>query len=234
MRYTTFWIAVTLIIITATWTGMVRSQYSQVAPPVVPPEGWIIFDEGYLTHFQEEPEQQFHKARENFFKKEMKLAAADIRKAAAFLRLQAARATAEGKKDLMISIHELEKLANTVEEDTVNSVKKLDHAFAHSHHALAKHHYFKAVELWAEKNTKKAGHDLKVAAVHLEKSLIWFGERIESAFKGLIIETRLYAGLMIEGTGGGLKEVGKVLEKIGEEIGKVGKKIEPVEEEWRK
>lgn len=124
------------------------------------PEGHILVDEEVWLVVEDEAEEHFHRAHESFVKKDLKKTAADIRKGAAFLKLEAGRATEEGKKLLEDSSHELTKLAEDVEYGATTSVKRLDEAFAH-------HHHLKAKESWtnhAEQAPHKVGQDLQAAA----------------------------------------------------------------------
>jgi hypothetical protein len=187
------------------------------------PKGYVVVEEDVLLQFVDSPGEHFHKARQSFLKKDFKAAAEDIRKGAAFLRLQAARATTEGKKGLMASVAELEKLANDVEKGTVTSAKTLDRAFASAHHKLAQHHYLKALDYKAKKDTKRLGHSLKAAAVHLEHGFAWAGHELEAVSVRAIKDVGLLAGKLVEGTGWVAEEVGKAVEKIGQEIEKLGK-----------
>jgi len=198
---------------------------TQAAEPTKPkaPEGYVLVEEDVLLQFVELPGEHFHKARENFLKKDLKGAASEIRKGEAFLRLQAARATAEGKKGLITSIAELEKLANDVEKGTVTSAKTLDRTFAKSHHALAKHHYLKALEYRTKKDTKRAGHSLKAAAVHLEHGFAWSGHELEAGTAKVVRTALDLGGKLIEGTGLMTDEVVKAIDYIGQEIEKLGK-----------
>jgi len=207
-------------------SGSLAETKKKQTPPKSP-EHWVLVEEIDLFVFENEPAQQFHKARENFFKKDMKASAAEIRKGATFLKMQESRATAEGKKALKASIDELEKLANKVEKGTVPSVKELDNVFARAHHALALHHKLKASESWAKKEYKMAGHDLKAAAIHLEHALKWSGHELEAGVVKVIKDTGLLAGKLIEGIGWVPEEVGKAIEYIGTEIDKLGKMLEP-------
>jgi hypothetical protein len=189
------------------------------------PKGYVIVEEDVLLQFVELPGEHFHKARQSFLKKDYKTAAEEIRKGQAFLRLQAARATNEGKKGLIASVAELEKLANNVEKGTVTSAKTLDRAFAKAHHALAKHHYLKAIEYKAKNDVRRTGHSLKAAAVHLEHGFAWAGHELEAVSVRAIKDVGLLAGKLLEGTGWVAEEVGKAIEKIGQEIDKLGKVI---------
>ena len=216
-------LTIALVIFGIGLTGCKKSaKAAESAKPNVP-QGYVLVEEDVLLQFVELPGEHFHKARENFLKKDLKGAASEIRKGASFLRLQAARATAEGKKGLIASIAELERLANDVEKGTVTSAKTLDRTFAKSHHALAKHHYLKALEYRTKKDTKRLGHSLRAAAVHLEHGFAWAGHELEAVSVRAIKDVGLLAGKLVEGTGWVAEEVGKAIDKIGQEIVKLGK-----------
>src|SRR5687768_11449412 len=87
---------------------------AESAPPKAP-EGYILIEEDVWFVVDDEPEEHFHRAHEAFLKKDLKKAAAHIRKGEAFLKLEAGRATEEGKKLMKESGHELAKLAEGVE-----------------------------------------------------------------------------------------------------------------------
>jgi len=198
-----------------------------VKPATETLEGYVIVEEDILTAFVDSPGEHFNKARQNFLKKDYKATAEEIRKGIAFLRLQAARATTEGKKGLINSIAELEKLAGDVEKGTVTSAKTLDHAFAKAHYALARHHYLKAIEYKAKGAGSKLGNALKASATHLEHGFAWAGHKLEAATVAVLKDTGLVAGKLIEGTGWIGKETGDIIDKIGVEIEKLGKMLEP-------
>lgn len=202
-----------------------KAQAAESAPTA--PEGYVVVDEDVLTVFVDAPSEHFHKARQSFLKKDYKASAAEIRKGAAFMKLQAARATSEGKKVLTVSTDELEKLAMDVEKGTVTSAATLNLAFARAHHALARHHYLKAIEYKAKGATTKLGHALKASAIHLEHGFAWAGHELEAATVAVIKDTGLVAGKLIEGGGWIGEEAGKIIEKIGVEIEKLGKMLEP-------
>jgi hypothetical protein len=105
-------------------------------------------------------------------------------------------------------------------------VKDLEVVFAKTHHALAKHHYLKAVEAQGKKKAEKTGRFLKSAAIHLEHGLSWSGHKLEAAAVASIKEIRVLSGKLIEGTGWGPDEIGKAITWIGKEIEKLVSKIE--------
>jgi hypothetical protein len=174
-----------------------------------------------------EPESDFQKAHEFFLKKEMKSAASEIRKGAEFLKKETENATQEGKKVLTASIQELEKLANDVEKGTVKSDKELKDAFARAENALARHHYLKASESWAKKETKSTGNSLKASAQYLEQAVKWSGHKLETGSSEAVKGAQAVAEKVIIGTKWVAEEVSKGIKDIGNEISKLGEKIKP-------
>jgi len=77
-------------------------------------------------------ELHLKRAREYFVKGEMKEAANRIRKAIAYMELEAKKAPQESKAAIQASIAELKKLAKEVESGTVKAVEKLDEAIKHA------------------------------------------------------------------------------------------------------
>ena len=225
MRYSTLgigFIFVITLLVSVLWAGTETSK----TPPEVP-DGWIVIEEIYLIPLEDEPEHHFHQARENLFRKNMKAAVAEIKKGAAFLRLEAGHTATKGKTALMASVHELEKLAETVEKGAVASARDIDQTFARAHQALATHYQSMTTKSWTKKTVKKAGHYLKAAANHVEQAMIWSGYKLESGAKTIIKDARMLGGKMVRGTGWAADEVGKGIESIGKEIQTFGKKIEP-------
>ena len=189
--------------------------------------GEVILEEDIWVILVDEPAHHFHRAHENFLNKEFRASANEIRTAAAFLKLETSRATAEGKEALKASAKELDTLADDVEKGAVTSVKTLDEAFASAHRALAKHHYLKASEAWEKKETKTAGNALKAAARHLERAMTWAGYEEEDFVVKIVNDAGLAAGKLLEGIGGTSEEVGKVIEDMGKAIDKLGKAVDP-------
>jgi hypothetical protein len=173
----------------------------------------------------DEPSADFHNAHENFMKGDFKAAARDLRKAAAFVKLESSRATAEGKKGLVSSYKGLERLAEDVEKGTTTSVKDLENEFARTHQALAKHHYLKAVEAEGKKDSKATGHFLKSSLIHLEHGFAWAGHKLEAATVATIKDIRILSGELIEGSGWVPDKIGSAIKWIGKEIEKLGNEI---------
>jgi hypothetical protein len=173
------------------------------------------------------PDEHFQKAHELFLKKDMKAAASEIQKAAELMRQEAEKATEEGKKGLMASVNELEKLAKDIETGAVIPEKKMKDVFAKAEHALANYNYMKASEQWTKKEAKETGNALKNATLHLENAAKWSGQTLETGVADVIEGVRIIAGKLKEEAKLGAEEVDKAIKDLGAEILKLGKKIEP-------
>ena len=204
-----------MVLITMIWTVAIQAQTQSKAPgeQVVSPSPGT------------DAEKQFHKARENFLKKDYQNAAAEIRQGAAFLKKEAEQATGEGRQALLASAEELGQLADRERKGAVNSVQELERAFARANHALAKSYHGKASESWARKAVSEAGQDLKAAAVHLENALNWAGQHLEAGRVQAIREGKQIGEKMEKGGAWVDSEVRKGIEDIGKEIDETGHKI---------
>jgi hypothetical protein len=215
-----------LILIAGSGTVMGQTQHKEE-----PQQNQVQVDEDVLDEFMDEPIQQFHSARESFLKRDVKTAASEIRKGAAFLKLEAGRAEGDTKKALLASIKELEDLEDKVEKGTVHSAKEMDDVFARAHQALADHHYVKASESWTKKAITKTGHHLKAAAVHLENAMAWSGQKVEQGTASITKEAHSLGDKMVKGAGWVLDQAASGLKNLGEEIKNLGHKIKPEKKE---
>ncbi len=186
---------------------------------------WLVIDE--WAAYPDEPDQHFHRAYDNFAKKDYHAAAAEIRKGAAFIGLEAGRATADGKAALQSSAQELSQLADSVEKGAVKNANELNPHFARANQALAQAHYRNASESWARKAADATGYELKAAASDVEKAAAWAGQKVETGASDVINGVRLVAGKLITGAGYGADEVGSGIEALGREIERLGTKIRP-------
>jgi uncharacterized protein YjbJ (UPF0337 family) len=179
------------------------------------------------TTSPDETEEHFHKARESFLKKDARAAAAEIREAARLLELKAGQAKGKVKEALAASSHELQKLAQGVENGTVTSTQELRRAFARANRALGERHYQSAAESWSKKEIKKAGHELKAAANHVEMAVEWADHKLDSTTAAVIKDARTVVAKLSEKAGWTKDQVVKGLHGVSNEIEKLGKQVEP-------
>jgi serine protease Do len=168
---------------------------------------------------------QFHQAREHFLKKDFKDAASGIRRAAAYLKNEEAKATGEAKQDLAQSARDLDRLADRVEKKAVISEKELDDTFARAEYALARYYHAMASESWAKKEASQAGRYLTAAATHLENGLISAGQRLEEKSKKVIQEAKDVGEKLEKGVGLSGSDVGKSFEAVKKELDEAAHKL---------
>jgi hypothetical protein len=197
MNTRVFSFTVVLLISIMSHSAFGKSNDPKSEPQV--PDGWIVVEEEIWLAFPDEPGSQFHQAHENFLKRDYKAAAANMRKAMGFMKLEAARATGDANKTLTASIHELEKLADDVENGTVSSARKLSQAFSRAHEALAIHHHALASQAWAKKEGTKVGHALKASAMHFESAAAWAGYKLEAGAEASLQLARSVGQKITEG-----------------------------------
>jgi hypothetical protein len=186
---------------------------------------WLVTDVATWYPVSEEPQRHFTDAVAAYAKKDYKAAAADIRKATSYLRLEAGRAAGDAYWELHSSIVQLDKLAASVEKGTVNDEHSMARAFAKANHALALEHRSKAAESWARKEYDKAGYELKAAAHGLESAAGWVGGEASTGASATVADTRALGDKLAGGATWTRDEIGKGFESLGNGINALGQKI---------
>lgn len=172
-------------------------------------------------------EQTFQKAKAKYVEKNMAAASAEIKKSAAFMKEQSAKASGQGKAALAESARELDLLAYEVKKGAVKSTRKMEDAFARAYLALAKEEHVKSSRSWTEKQAEKAGEGLEKAGVYLERSFSWAGQKAEAGTREIMQKSKDLSLKMKEKGRAVTEDIGKGLTETGNEIEKFGRKISP-------
>ncbi len=188
---------------------------------------WLVEETTAWYPYVNSPNTHFQAAHDSFLNREYKKSAEEIRKGAAFVRMEAGSAAGQAKQALEKSERDLRILAKEVEQGSVQDVKRLDNAFAQADQNLALSHRIRANEAWDKKEARKAGAELKAAAVHVENAAAWLGAEAKATFVAAVRDTRLVAGKLTEGTGYTAEEVGTIIASLGKAIDGLGRRIEP-------
>lgn len=212
------------ISLAAGWAGAADPKTPAPAPQA--PPGQFLVHEELWTDLSDEPGRHMDRAREAFLIVDAGDAAAEMRKAATYLKISAGQAADGSKRALLRSAHELESLAHRVEAGTVKSVAELDAAFARALHALSHHHCLLAERSWAAEETRAAGKQMRAAVENLERAAARTGKALQTATREIGKDMRLISGKLIEGTGFAFDEVGKSFAALGRQVDDVGKRIE--------
>ncbi|MBC8218805.1 MAG: hypothetical protein H8E73_10105, partial [Planctomycetes bacterium] len=187
-----------VLLIVVLWTGN-SATWAQPADPEeyqesATPEGYVLVEEDVLMMFTEAPGEQFHRANELFKAGQFKQCAEHIRRGAAYLKLQQARADIQGRRELEGAVKALDKLAQDVEFGKVNEASRLESAFARAHHALARHHKIKAERYQRQEAKDKLVKAMKAAGSHLESGFKWTGRQLDGGTRTVIRETKELPG----------------------------------------
>jgi hypothetical protein len=207
-----------------------KTEVERIARPEVPPTGleqrMAQVPEEILIRFVDEPSHHFGLAHEHFLKKDYAKSAAEIRKGAGFVKLEMARSTDEGRKALADAAIRLEKLAESIESGSVNSVDEINAALAYAEQALAFHHELKAEKSWRSNDYVGAGHDLKAASISFKNSLKYTGVKVEAETDAAIKDANEIGQKLVEGARLADERIGAAMEMLGNKIDEAGKKLE--------
>jgi serine protease Do len=214
MKFAKFFFSVILIV------GIVvgGSAWTIAAPPAV--QQTTPLKQAGQTDISGELDQYFQKAREAYTK-DANETAAQIRKAAVLLELEANQAKGEARELLLGSSKELEGLAAQVQRGTLKTAQDLDNAFSRAHTALANYYQERASESWAKKAYSDAGQSLKAAALNLEGAWEWSKIKVEKASQAAVESAKVAGDNIAKGSGWVGTEVSKSIDEIGREIGKL-------------
>ena len=185
----------------------------------------IVIDEATWVVLLDEPGSHLEKAHESFLKKDVQVATAEMKKAAAYCLIEAKRATGDARDGLVGAGHELEKLADDVKSGTVQGIKSVDDAFARAYHALAKHHHLKATESWTKKETKKVGHAIHASASYVERGFQAAGHEVDEGIHKTLDGARKLSGDLISGSGKLGEDVGSAISNCGKQTQLLGQHI---------
>jgi hypothetical protein len=141
-----------------------NNQQDQVAVP-----------ESALNALIGEPDRHFHRAAELYVQGNADGAATEIRAAAALIRMEAGRGSAEDASKLRAAATNLDALASNVANGNVGSRRDLELAFARADLALAAHYRTMADKALADKDHAGAGRWLKAAGDSVDEATAWTG-----------------------------------------------------------
>jgi hypothetical protein len=123
----------------------------------------------------------FHKAVDLYEKGDADGAASQIRAAAALIRLEAGRGSAEDDAKLRTTATDLDMLADNVVSGNVPSRRDLELAFARADLALAAHYRSLADKALAERNRPDAVRWLKASGDSVDEATAWTGQAPSTA-----------------------------------------------------
>ena len=194
---------------------------------------WLVSDVTTWYPVGAEPQRHFDSALALYAKKDFKGAANEVRRAAAYVRLESARAIGDVKTELDGAAAALQRSAHQLDTGAVKSAATLQQTFARADHALATAHRAKAAENWSRKAYDKAGYELKAAAHGVSAAAAWSTDTVKHSAATAATEAHATGDKLARGGVWARDEVarafdalGKALDRVGESIG-VKKKAQP-------
>ena len=152
-------------------------------------------------------------------------AAGELRQAAASVRAEGERGSAESREEMRRTADDLEALAKRVEQGAVRSENDLDREYARVHHALAVQSHQEAVQAWARRESASAGEHLRAASAHLEQALRNAGRETDQGAMQAVSDARQLGDSLVAHTreaGGAadrrFTELKNELDRLGHEL----------------
>jgi hypothetical protein len=230
MNHRMMLVVLALIMLTLTGTACQKGEKEE-PQAMVEVEEWVLPDsllsEQVWLYFTDKPEEYFQQTISDLDLDRSGPAAHDLRTAAAYLKIEAARGRGQSKKALKAAIDGLERAAGQIEDGVGIQTTDMETMFARAHYALAEHHYDRATALWKRKDEIKAGEELDVSATHVEHGMGWVTETPDQARISALKRIREAAGEMTEGKLMKPEAVSKAMAALGDEITELRTKLEP-------
>jgi len=206
---------------------LVNSGHSEALPePPAATEGWVIVHESVWVSEINRPGHHFNRAMANFRQDKFELAALEIKRAAALLKVESRRSSREGKKHLKAAAHRLRELSKKVKNGKVKSYFVLKESFAGAHLALAISNRILAEKARGKKDTDQIGYELKSALRHLEHTSFWSGYRMSEAYLATQGNLERISQNLIDDLDVDDNEVIAAIEGIGSELDRIIKETD--------
>lgn len=186
---------------------------------------WLVTDVTTWYPVVEEPQRHFSAAMQDYAKKDYRAAAIEVRKAEAYVRLEAARATRATKARLDSVSAELEHTAQSLDKGVSRTTQDLDQTFARASHALAVAQRAQAAESWAHKAYSEAGYELKAAAHELENAAAWTGNEAKGLAAPTVAKARALGDKLVRGGDWASNEVAEGFNALANALTDLGHRI---------
>ena len=182
-----------------------------------------VYAQTAKTGFRSEPDKSMEAAHEAFINGEKDKAAADIEKAADWVKKQGDRVGEDSKAGMKKAGEELDKLGEGVKKGSVKSGDEMKKTFAKVDHQIATCWHKTAAE--SKKAGKDSTTDLRKAGAALQNSAKWSGHQLSEGARSTVAALRRAGKATGEGTKAGAEQADKWFKSIGQGIEDLGKKL---------
>jgi hypothetical protein len=186
------------------------------------PKGYVMVPEEALRALFGNANRHMQIAVDDFGRGDNKDAATELRVAAAYVKIEAARAAGDERKKLDEIVVRLDKAAVDLEKGNVKDVATLKNLFAWADYLLSKHHIAMAKEAAAEERQDAAAYDLKSAIHYLEEGLSWTGRTIDAGTAAVIKDGKALVEKVGKGTKATNGEFASLIDRLGKEVDAFG------------
>ena len=205
----------TLLLVPGVLAPVTATASETPPPPAGSTDSLLLVREAWIV-FVEEPSGYLQGAYEAFLKNDGEKAQELLRKAGAFLFMQARWADTELRRELEDSLKELNGIIVDLDGEAAVTAAELRAAFARAEYRLALSHLLFAADLVEQKSYGTAGYALDAAAAHLLFAALWTDEGLDSGDAVKARRARSLAAALREGVEeaagkakGALKDLGR-------------------------
>lgn len=173
--------------------------------------------------FATEPDKTMASSHQSFVKGDTNTAAAQIHKAATYVRNESNEVATIAKADLQKAGESLDKLGEGVKNGTVKSADELKKTFATVDHAIAKGWHETAEQ--AKASGRDSSNALRKAGAALDGAAKWSGIKLQEGAQASVDALKKVGQKTGESVKTGAKQVESWLKDIGHGIKQVGRKL---------
>jgi hypothetical protein len=186
---------------------------------------WLVTDVTGWYPVAEEPQRHLGAAAAAYAKKDYRAAATEARKAAAYVRLESARAVGAARRGLEAANADLETTARAFDKGVLHVDKDMDRTFAAADRALALAHRAKAAEAWSRKAYDASGYELQASAQGLGDAAAWVGTDAKVAASAGVSAAHAVGDKLARGGVWVKDEVARGFESLGGALNRLGQSI---------
>lgn len=168
-------------------------------------------------------ETQFYlkEAQDMFKGRDMKGAAANMRRAGACMVLEAFGSSGDAKRFLEKEIQALRKAAEEVENGSLTSAKKIRRRFSMAQYALARVHHMQAERCHAQHYYPRSVTALRATVTDLERTASWAGKGMKKSSIRVMEQAKDMSRRMREGRHVSPEEISAVISDLKKAIGRL-------------
>ncbi len=186
----------------------------------------VVVEEDWLLMTDTTPDQDFKSARESFIKRDWQTSAAAVRRAGAYLAVEAARAKTASADALRKSSADLKGLADKIKAGSESNAHALDEKFAAAQLALAAHYHDLANRAHAAKQDVNAGNYMHRAADSLKAAATWSGEKLETGATDVADAAKASGDALKNGGEWAATKTGELMTRLGASISSLGSSLQ--------